>query len=136
MNDPVQAQAQAPAVKLTAQQNTDDITRPLFIKPPLVWHGAFAAMQAMAGLLVIAIATYIVEGYGVFGTNQPVNWGNDITTYIFWIGIAVAGTLVSSILFLFRQKWRTAINRSTAASVCSSAKSFTTNTASTSSGTT
>jgi Ni/Fe-hydrogenase subunit HybB-like protein len=106
---------QAPAAKLTAQQITDDITRPLFTKPPLAWHGAFAAMQAMAGLLVIAIATYIVEGYGVFGTNQPVNWGNDITTYIFWIGIAVAGTLVSSILFLFRQKWRTAINRSTEA---------------------
>ncbi len=100
---------------LTAAQITDDITRPLFTKPPLAWHGAIAAMQGLAGLLVIAIAAYCIEGYGIFGVNQPVNWGNDITTYIFWIGIAVAGTLVSSVLFLFRQTWRTAINRSTEA---------------------
>jgi Ni/Fe-hydrogenase subunit HybB-like protein len=101
--------------KLTAAQITDDITKPLFTKPPLAWHGAIAATQGIAGLLVIAIAMYAIEGYGIFGVNQPVNWGNDITTYIFWIGIAVAGTLVSSVLFLFRQSWRTAVNRSTEA---------------------
>jgi molybdopterin-containing oxidoreductase family membrane subunit len=100
---------------LTASQITDDITRPLFTKPPLLWHGAIAAMQGIAGLLFIAILLYAIEGYGIFGVNQPVNWGNDITTYIFWIGIAVAGTLVSSVLFLFRQQWRTAVNRSTEA---------------------
>jgi molybdopterin-containing oxidoreductase family membrane subunit len=100
---------------LTAAQITDDITKPLFTKPPVQWHGAFGTMQMMAGLLVLAIAAYVIEGYGIFGVNQPVNWGNDITTYIFWIGIAVAGTLVSSVLFLFRQQWRTAINRSTEA---------------------
>ena len=104
-----------PEVKLTASQITDDITKPLFTKPPMAWHAAIAATQGLAGLLVIAIAAYCIEGYGIFGVNQPVNWGNDITTYIFWIGIAVAGTLVSSVLFLFRQTWRTAINRSTEA---------------------
>ena len=98
---------------LTAQRITDDITRPLFTWPSKYWHAAFGTSQAMAGLLVLAVALYTIEGYGIFGTNQPVNWGNDIATYIFWIGIAVAGTLVSSILFLFRAKWRTAINRST-----------------------
>src|SRR5687768_4237044 len=82
---------------LTAKQITDDITRPLFTKPPMAWHGAMGLTQMLAGLLVLAIAAYAVEGYGIFGVNQPVNWGNDITTYIFWIGIAVAGTLVSSV---------------------------------------
>jgi molybdopterin-containing oxidoreductase family membrane subunit len=106
---------EAPKTELTAKQLTDDITAPLFKLPTKEWHAAFGAAQAMAALLFLAIACYVVEGYGIFGTNQPVNWGNDITTYIFWIGIAVAGTLVSAILFLFRQRWRTAINRSTEA---------------------
>jgi Ni/Fe-hydrogenase subunit HybB-like protein len=109
------SQQSAAEVKLTASQITDDITKPIFTKPPLMWHAGMAATQGLAGLLVIAIAMYVIEGYGIFGVNQPVNWGNDITTYIFWIGIAVAGTLVSSVLFLFRQQWRTAVNRSTEA---------------------
>jgi len=98
---------------LTAKQITDDIVRPIFTPPPLAWFGALAGAGSLAGLLFLAVALYCIEGYGVFGNNQPVNWGNDITTYIFWIGIAVAGTLVSAILFLFRQSWRTAVNRST-----------------------
>ncbi len=98
---------------LTAKQLTDDVTAPLFKLPNLIWFHGFGLAQMLAVLLFVAIGCYCVEGYGIFGTNQPVNWGNDITTYIFWIGIAVAGTLVSAILFLFRQKWRTAINRST-----------------------
>ncbi len=104
-----------PTDKLDAQRITSDITATLFRLPPRDFHAAFAMAQALAALLLIAVACYVVEGYGIFGTNQPVNWGNDITTYIFWIGIAVAGTLVSAILFLFRQRWRTAVNRSTEA---------------------
>jgi molybdopterin-containing oxidoreductase family membrane subunit len=100
-----------PAV--TAKQITDDIVRPIFTPPTLPWLGALSGAAAIAGLLFLAVFLYSVEGYGVFGNNQPVNWGNDITSYIFWIGIAVAGTLVSAILFLFRQGWRTAVNRST-----------------------
>lgn len=98
-----------------AKQITDDILRPLSSRPPLAWFAAFSAAAGVAGLLFTAVLVYTIEGYGVFGTNQPVNWGNDITTYIFWIGIAVAGTLVSAILYLFRQKWRTGVNRSTEA---------------------
>lgn len=101
--------------QFTAKQITDDIVRPIFTPPPFAWFGAFGTAASITGLLFLAIAMYCVEGYGIFGTNQPVNWGNDITTYIFWIGIAVAGTLVSAILFLFRQRWRTAVNRSTEA---------------------
>ena len=48
---------------------------------------------------------------GVWGLNQPVGWAFDITNFVFWIGIGHAGTLISAILFLFRQRWRTSINR-------------------------
>ena len=58
-------------------------------------------------------ARYLVStGIGVWGNNQPVGWAWDITNFVFWIGIGHAGTLISAILFLFRQKWRTSINRS------------------------
>ena len=60
-----------------------------------------------------AMLTYLVAtGIGVWGNNKPVGWGWDITNFVFWIGIGHAGTLISAILFLFRQKWRTSINRS------------------------
>ena len=52
------------------------------------------------------------EGIGVWGLNNPVGWAFDITNFVFWVGIGHAGTLISAILFLFRQKWRTSINRS------------------------
>ena len=52
-----------------------------------------------------------LEGIGVWGLNVPVGWAWDITNFVFWVGIGHAGTLISAILFLFRQKWRTSINR-------------------------
>ncbi len=64
-------------------------------------------------LLLAAMLTYLVStGIGVWGNNRPVGWAWDITNFVFWIGIGHAGTLISAILFLFRQKWRTSINRS------------------------
>ena len=64
-------------------------------------------------LLLFAMLGYLVfTGIGVWGNNQPVGWAWDITNFVFWIGIGHAGTLISAILFLFRQKWRTSINRS------------------------
>jgi Ni/Fe-hydrogenase subunit HybB-like protein len=64
-------------------------------------------------LLLGAMLTYLVAtGIGVWGNNRPVGWAWDITNFVFWIGIGHAGTLISAILFLFRQKWRTSINRS------------------------
>ena len=53
----------------------------------------------------------ILTGVGVWGENTPVAWAWDITNFVFWIGIGHAGTLISAILFLTRQKWRTAVNR-------------------------
>ncbi len=66
----------------------------------------------MAALGLFALFYTITTGIGVWGLNNPIGWGWDITNFVFWIGIGHAGTLISAILFLFRQKWRTAINRS------------------------
>ena len=71
-----------------------------------------ALTSSMAGLGLFALYYTITVGIGVWGLNNPVGWGWDITNFVFWIGIGHAGTLISAILFLFRQKWRTAINRS------------------------
>ncbi|NQW30074.1 MAG: polysulfide reductase NrfD [Ignavibacteria bacterium] len=67
---------------------------------------------SMAGWGLVALGYTIFVGIGVWGLNNPVGWGWDITNFVFWIGIGHAGTLISAILYLFRQKWRTAINRS------------------------
>lgn len=78
---------------------------------PWWWWPAFLITS---GLLTggILAATYLIStGVGVWGSNNPVNWAFDITNFVFWIGIGHAGTLISAILFLFRQKWRTSINR-------------------------
>ncbi len=65
---------------------------------------------ALQGLCSVAYTVWV--GPGVWGVNNPVGWGWAITNFVWWIGIGHAGTLISAILFLFRQKWRTAINRS------------------------
>ena len=58
------------------------------------------------------IAYTIGTGIGVWGLNKTINWAWDITNFVWWIGIGHAGTLISAVLLLFRQKWRMAINRS------------------------
>ncbi len=76
-----------------------------------VWYGAFIFCAALTGILFLSIGYLIVTGVGVWGNNMPVAWGFPIVNFVFWIGIGHAGTLISAILFLFRQKWRTSINR-------------------------
>ena len=80
-------------------------------RPPLGWYVAFTISAAWAGLFFALIGYLIVTGVGVWGNNRPVFWAFDIVNFVFWIGIGHAGTLISAILFLFRQKWRTSINR-------------------------
>lgn len=60
---------------------------------------------------VVTLGLIVTYGMGLMGVNSPVGWGTDIVTFVFWIGIGHAGTLISAILFLFRQKWRTSIAR-------------------------
>ena len=77
-------------------------------RPPLAWYVAFAISSACDGhVLRCSIGYLIATGIGVWGNNSPVFWAFDITNFVFWIGIGHAGTLISAILFLFRQKWRT-----------------------------
>ena len=78
---------------------------------PAWWWPAFLVSAALLSGGVMA-ATYLIStGVGVWGSNIPVGWAFDITNFVFWIGIGHAGTLISAILFLFRQKWRTSVNR-------------------------
>jgi len=81
-------------------------------KPPTVpWLAAFGAASTVLLMLLGCIAYLFWEGTGIWGLNNPVGWGFAIVNFVFWVGIGHAGTLISAVLFLFRQKWRTAINR-------------------------
>ena len=75
------------------------------------WKIAFAISLSLLGVFGGCIGYLILTGVGVWGNNQPVSWGFPIVNFVFWVGIGHAGTLISAILFLFRQNWRTAINR-------------------------
>jgi molybdopterin-containing oxidoreductase family membrane subunit len=78
---------------------------------PIQWYLALAITGGLTLLLFAMLGYLTMTGIGVWGNNQPVGWAWDITNFVFWIGIGHAGTLISAILFLFRQKWRTSINR-------------------------
>ncbi len=80
-------------------------------KPPSQWWLVFSMAASGLMLLLGAIGWLVWEGTGVWGLNNPVGWGWAIVNFVFWVGIGHAGTLISAILFLLRQQWRTAINR-------------------------
>ena len=75
------------------------------------WWMAFCLALSGLGVLVVCVGYLVWEGIGIWGLNNPVGWGWAIVNFVFWVGIGHAGTLISAILFLFRQKWRTSINR-------------------------
>ena len=76
-----------------------------------LWLTLFAVAVSLTLMLGGAIGWLFWEGIGIWGVNIPVGWGFAIVNFVFWVGIGHAGTLISAILFLFRQRWRTAINR-------------------------
>ncbi len=78
---------------------------------PKAWKIAFVASGMAMAVLFAMIGYLFLEGVGVWGVNKPAGWGFAIVNFVFWVGIGHAGTLISAILFLFRQKWRTSINR-------------------------
>jgi Ni/Fe-hydrogenase subunit HybB-like protein len=80
-------------------------------RTPLGWFAGFAVSFMLMQLLLLSIAMLLFRGVGVWGVNIPVAWGFDIINFVWWIGIGHAGTLISAILFLFRQQWRMSINR-------------------------
>jgi len=80
-------------------------------RPPLGWLAAIGLAGLLLLNLLLLVGYTFGVGLGVWGLNIPVEWGFAIVNFVFWVGIAHAGTLISAILFLFRQKWRTSINR-------------------------
>jgi Ni/Fe-hydrogenase subunit HybB-like protein len=90
---------------------TEQVSSIIESKTPRNWYIAIAITATITLVLKAMLAYLVANGIGVWGNNSPVFWGWDITNFVFWIGIGHAGTLISAILFLFRQKWRTSINR-------------------------
>ncbi len=80
-------------------------------KTPKIWYVLFGISAIIASTLVFQIGYLIWEGIGIWGLNIPVGWGWAIVNFVFWVGIGHAGTLISAILFMLRQRWRTSINR-------------------------
>ena len=80
-------------------------------RTPPWWWFAFAISSALSLMLFIALAKLVTTGIGIWGNNVPVGWAFDIINFVWWIGIGHAGTLISAILLLLRQQWRTSINR-------------------------
>src|SRR2546422_10474273 len=80
-------------------------------KTPIGWFIGFAISFALFQLMLLTITKLLFVGIGEWGVNVPVAWGMDILNFVWWIGIGHAGTLISAILLLLRQKWRTSINR-------------------------
>jgi Ni/Fe-hydrogenase subunit HybB-like protein len=80
-------------------------------KAPLWWWILFVPSALCLGMLLFLLSYQISTGVGVWGNRHPVMWAWDIVNFVWWIGIGHAGTLISAILFLLRQRWRTGVNR-------------------------
>ncbi|MCC7297780.1 MAG: polysulfide reductase NrfD [Bacteroidia bacterium] len=96
----------------TATDVTRDISRPILNKPSTSWKVGFTLSLVFLGIFVASLFWTLWTGIGVWNINKSVMWGWDITNFVWWVGIGHAGTLISAILLLFRQKWRMSINRS------------------------
>jgi molybdopterin-containing oxidoreductase family membrane subunit len=94
---------------------TDRICGIVENRQPFIWWVLFVPSVMLFLCLVFSLVYLVSTGVGVWGMNQPVAWGWDIVNFVFWIGIGHAGTLISAILFLTRQKWRTSVNRASEA---------------------
>jgi Ni/Fe-hydrogenase subunit HybB-like protein len=90
---------------------TDKITSVVTMRTPKTWIFGFAVAFALFMLMMYTITILLVRGVGIWGVNVPVGWGFDIVNFVWWIGIGHAGTLISAVLLLLKQQWRTSINR-------------------------
>ena len=91
---------------------TDKISGIVLTKnTPLAWFLCFAVGFLLLHGFMVGVPYLLFEGVGIWGINNPVGWGWAIINFVWWIGIGHAGTLISAILLLFRQRWRTSINR-------------------------
>jgi Ni/Fe-hydrogenase subunit HybB-like protein len=112
--DPVATDEEAPVIAPghTYQTVTDQISAIVLTrKTPREWLLGFTISFALVMMLLYSIGYLLLAGTGIWGINQPVGWGFAIINFVWWIGIGHAGTLISAILLLLRQEWRTSINR-------------------------
>jgi Ni/Fe-hydrogenase subunit HybB-like protein len=94
-----------------ARSIDEDVYRPAESFPTGRWWAAISVTSLLALVFAISVGHTVVRGIGTWGNNVPVGWGWAIVNFVFWIGIGHAGTLISAILFLLRQRWRTGIAR-------------------------
>ncbi len=92
-------------------QITEDIVSPIEAKPTKLWYFAFFLSVSLLGFGAFSVIWEVYWGTGVWNLNKTIGWGWDITNFVWWVGIGHAGTLISAILLLFRQGWRTGVNR-------------------------
>jgi molybdopterin-containing oxidoreductase family membrane subunit len=95
----------------TYHQVTEDICKPIEQKPSRLWYIGFFFSISLLLFGVFSVFWEVYWGIGVWGINRTIGWGWDITNFVWWVGIGHAGTLISAILLLFRQGWRTGVNR-------------------------
>jgi Ni/Fe-hydrogenase subunit HybB-like protein len=104
---------------LVQSQDFHDVTEQIsaivegdVLKTPMKYWITLGVVGSITVMLGAMLTLVVWNGIGMWGNNRPAGWAWPITNFVFWIGIGHAGTLISAILFLFRQKWRTSINRS------------------------
>lgn len=95
----------------TYKQITEDLVAPTERVPSKAWIIGFIIAVSVLAFGIFTIVWTIWQGIGTWDLNRTIGWGWDITNFVWWVGIGHAGTLISAILLLFRQKWRTGVNR-------------------------
>ena len=108
-----ESQVRAPLVdgNKDYHQVTEDIIRPIEAAPSRSWWIGFIVSVACLTFGIISVTYQVIYGVGQWNLNRTIGWGWDITNFVWWVGIGHAGTLISAILLLFRQQWRTGVNR-------------------------
>ncbi len=96
----------------TAKNVSNDVASLVERLPGIKWLTMVSGAKMLLIFYFCCLGVIISVGMGLMGVNHPVGWGTDIVTFVFWVGIGHAGTLISAVLYLFRQKWRTSIARS------------------------
>jgi molybdopterin-containing oxidoreductase family membrane subunit len=106
-----------PETFIRGKQTNETVNRKLAgivinqLSHPIEWYILFGIGAMVMQALAVTVVWLLYKGIGIWGVNQPSGWGFDIINFVWWIGIGHAGTLISAILLLLRQQWRTSINR-------------------------
>lgn len=106
--EPIPVMAPGQTIEGVTEQIADVV---LTRRTPKWWFGGLSASVIVALVFLVAVGLLLIRGLGIWGLQMPVAWAFDITSFVWWIGIGHAGTLISAILLLLRQEWRTSINR-------------------------